>query len=600
MYQRLQLNALLFVFLILFTSNLNAQTDEINMIRDIIKEKIKTNNTLQIPQENNTATLRDDFATKLTDNENGDEAEPYIIVNPSDSTHLLISYINLAGGTLNFPIYISNDAGETWTKSDFNAQDVYLNEPFPGFNVAGGGDPVFAFDSEGNIYFTWIFLGVNFATFDTRFVSFWAKSEDGGFTWEVSDGEKKYIEIGSINLQAQIPGTFGTGVFDRPWLAIDRSGGPFDGTLYSSGFFSPSPSTVNDTTIQQAAGMIIKRKLVGVDSFEVNRAQVSEGGLAQYGNVKVSNNGTVHVTFGNLLTSEARHSFSTDGGVTFSTPTTIGTYSLGQQGQTIVNDRENPAMSFAIDYSNNNLYTVWNSLDAQLNGFFTYSHDEGQTWATQQSIAELAGVPDHQVFMPNIASNNNNEVSISWYDLDTEDVGDYMIMHSRDGGLTWEVPIPLSNSATDFKNYVSTNPQIQAPLFGDYYTSVKAGCKTFSVWSDGRAMDGPKIYVSSTDFCNVATSISEITPLTDEIQIKSLYPNPTKGEFSLAIDLKTNASITVEIFDIEGKLMKTFPVRNLPIGRTDNSYDISDLAAATYLVVVNSPLGNITRKLIKD
>ncbi len=600
MYQKLRLRCFPLMLLSLFTINLSAQSDEISIIRDILKEKIKHGSVLDNPQETNTVSDRNDFEIKLTDNENGDEAEPYIVVNPADSTHLLISYIDLAGGSINFPIYISNDAGESWTKADFDPQEVYLNEPFTNFNIAGGGDPVFAFDNEGKIYFSWIFLGVNFSTFETRFVSFWAVSEDGGITWNVSDGNKKYIEIGSIDLRAQLPGDFGTGVFDRPWFDIDRSGGPFNGTLYTSGFFSPSPTTVNDTTIQQVAGMIIKRKLPGVDSFELNRSQVSQGGLAQFGNVKVSNNGTVHVTFGNLITSEVKHSFSTDGGVTFSTPTTIGTYALGQQGQVVVNDRENPAISFAVDYSNNNLYAVWNSIDAELNGYFTYSHDEGSTWASQQSIAELAGVPDHQVFMPNIASNDKNEVSISWYDLDAEDVGNYMVMHSSDGGLTWDKPMPLSNSTTDFKNYVSANPQIPAPLFGDYYTSVKVGCKTFSVWSDGREMNGPKIYVSSTDFCNVSTSVTEITPITDKIQIKSLYPNPTKDKFFLEIDLKSSTGVAVEIFDIEGKLIKTFPTQELQIGKSNVSYNISDLASANYLVVVNSPLGNITRKLVKE
>ncbi len=598
MYQKLHPKLLLLFFLTVITSFLNAQNEAFDVMGDIIKEKIKSKSTLILPQENNAATLRDDFSVKLTDNEIGDEAEPFIVVNPADSTHLLISYIDLPGNSINFPIYVSNDAGDTWTRSDFNPQEIYSNEPFTGFNIAGGGDPVFAFDDQGDIYFSWIFLGVNFATFDTRFISFWAKSEDGGITWNVSDGEKKYIETGSLNLQTQTPGNFGAGVFDRPWLDVDRSGGPFNGTLYSSGFFWPGPDTVNDTSIVQTSGMIIKRKLVGVDSFEQARIQVSEGDFAQYGNVKISNSGTVHVTFGNIITNEAKHSFSTDGGETFSNPTTIGTFSPGQQGQVLVNDRENPAMNFALDYSNNNLYAVWNSLTANLSGFFTFSHDEGLTWSSPQSIAELAGVSDHQVFMPNIASNNKNEVSISWYDLDSEDVGNYMVMNSKDGGLTWEEPVPLTDAATDFKNYVSSNPQVPAPLFGDYYTSVKVGCKTFSVWSDGRQMNGPKIYVSSTDFCNLATSVSEITAITDQIQIKSLYPNPTNGEFSLDIELKSATAITMEIYDVKGKLMRDFPIQNLPTGSTSNTYDITDLAPATYLVVVKSPLGNVTRKLV--
>ena len=589
--------AALFIFFGVFSSALEAQSNT-DIIRDILEEKIKNPSSIIYNKDDNYVSNRSNTEYKVSENTVWDEAEPFIIVNPEDSAHLLISYIDISGGSVNFPVYYSFDAGVTWELSELRTAEIFQAEPFTTYNIAGGGDPVFAFDHEGNIFFSWINLGIDFTTLDSRFVSFWAKSEDGGISWNLSDGTKKYIESGSLNLQTQQVGDFGSGIFDRPWFDIDRSGGPFNGTLYASGYFVPSVNTVNDTTLEQASGMIIKRKLVGVDSFEVVRAQVSEGNLAQYGNVKVDNKGNVHVTFGNLITNLARHSVSTDGGLTFSAPITVGTFSPGQQGQPVVNDRENPAVNMAIDYSNNNVYTVWNSVDNQLNGFFTYSHDEGQTWAEQQSISALADIANGQVFMPNIASNDNNEVSISWYALDADDKGDYMIINSIDGGLTWDEPIRLSNSPTDFTNYVVAG-QGQAPLFGDYYTSAKAGCKTFSVWSDGRETNGPKIYVSTTDFCSDLTSISEFTPITEKIKLKTIYPNPTSESFSLALNLKEDTEIKVEVYDNTGKLAKAFSERSISIGETFETYNIADLPSANYFVVIDSSLGKISRKIIK-
>jgi len=590
------------VIALLIAPIINAQSQN-ELIDHIIKEKFRIGSSQVFYNGNSPMTKNGKAESKLTDNNAADEAEPFIIVNPNDSTHLLISYINfdVESEVFNFPIYYSNNSGQTWNKSSFDTQDFYLDDPFPGFDIAGGGDPIFAFDNDGNIYFTWLYFTANFSNFETRFVVLWGQSSDDGETWDIQEGDKKYIETGGINLFTGGTNEFGTGLFDRPWYDVDRSGGPHDGNLYCTGLFIPSTTLAMDTTIEQTVGMVLKRKLPGVDSFETSRTQISTVDLAQFGNIKVANNGTIHVIYGSINDQEVRYSTSIDGGLSFDSPSTIGQFSFDiMSTEILVNNRENPALNLALDYSNNNIYVVWNSIEDRVNGLYTYSQDEGVTWKTVQDIATLSGMPDHQVYLPNISSNDNNEVSISWYSLDSLDGGNYMIMHSRDGGKNWEAPISISDAVTNFSDYIVTNPQEQAPVFGDYFTSVKVGCTTYSVWSDGRDMNGPKIYVSANDFCNVISNTSEITAITDDIQLRSVYPNPSKDIINLDYKLKKNTDISVSIYDAEGKQVITYPAENIPVGAQTRSYDIHSIIPAAYTILINSKYGTITRKLVKQ
>ena len=104
-----------------------------------------------------------------------------------------MSYMdNTSSGAINYPVYYSNDGGTTWTKSTFNAFSK-LNTDFPGYSFIGGGDPVFAYDKNGNLYFSWIYLVLN-STNDTAVAAmYWAKSSDNGVSFTLQPGNNHFI-----------------------------------------------------------------------------------------------------------------------------------------------------------------------------------------------------------------------------------------------------------------------------------------------------------------------------------------------------------------------------------------------------------------------
>ena len=108
------------------------------------------------------------------------ESEVYAVINPTDSNNIVLSPIRYKsfGDQLICPVIYSKDFGQTWNESSFRAVP-----PGPKITIAGGGDPVFAFDADGKLYFAWINLYVKDSIWSNGFwIMSWAYSNDGGAT----------------------------------------------------------------------------------------------------------------------------------------------------------------------------------------------------------------------------------------------------------------------------------------------------------------------------------------------------------------------------------------------------------------------------------
>ena len=521
------------------------------------------------------------------------EAEPFIAIDPTDSNRIVVSYMENGASGLEFPIFISTDAGISWNRSSFDPLSIAVAD-FPGLQVGGGGDPVFAFDNNGKLYFSWLYLFLDFSSLSGKMAMYWSYSNDGGQTFTVVADSNRFIGYGNLVLLTQ-PGADGDGIHDRQWMAVDRSGGQYDGNLYLSMLFVPGTNPgIN------GSGMIVKTKEAQYDSISRVNAVVAPQTEVQFGNVAVDGNGNVHCTYGDLNAKTINHSISTDGGATFSTPATIAvcTELNGNQfGTGRVHNRENASPNLFADENSDNLYVVYTDLlPNATQAYLVYSTNSGTTWSLPFDLSRLVNDPAvTQAFMPSVAVDQNGNVSVTFWGLDANDLGHFYASESKDGGATWEPARQITSVETDFASYSGSQA-----FFGDYQTAVKYSCNTYSVWADGRNASGPKMYFGCTDHC-LAVGVPELTPITDQITVGNPFPNPGHEQLEIAIELRETGTLEFSLLDLSGKEVLELGPKRVAKGPHELSWTLpTDLAGGWYLLQISSPWGRITRKWMKS
>ncbi len=502
-------------------------------------------------------------------------AEPYIAINPANPNHLAATYME-SGASGEYPVYYSFDAGNTWTQSSFSPI-TELDNQFPGEAMLGGGDPVFAFDEDGTLHMTWIYLhGFSFSA-----GMFYAYSSDGGINFTIPAQQSDHV-IYDGNL-------FSADMLDRQWMDVDNSGGANDGNLYmSSVYFGGNLG---------AAGEVVLTKAAGATGFSLTptlAVGVTGNESTQFGNIKVDHNGVVHLACmkfdGGSGAGDVVYTRSTDGAATFATPTVIGpaTTTLPNSPNHIVHGRDNSATSLAVD--GDNVYIAWTDMaNSDVRGFYAYSNDGGLSWSSPVEYGVLTVGSNFYHLMPNLAADSGG-VSISWYAVDKNTtMTDYYVVESADGGATLGTPALISGGQTNF-GAVNTND-----FYGDYNASVKHGCITYSIWSDGRT-GAPVIYIAKTNTC--VTGVAEYTPLNGGITIDNIYPNPTLGQAQMAFTLKEAGHVNIDLYSMDGKVAQPIASGDMSAGNHNIALNLSGTAAGNYVIKLTKEDGTFATRIV--
>lgn len=601
-----QFKQTLFVFTLIFTvvfqsyAQDNMQIDLPELQRETKKEKlrkpIKISDALkayELQEKAINGKNKRSTEVKISSNSNAQihEGEAFIAMDPTNNDNLVMSFMNNNSQTgMVFPVYTSNNAGQTWIKSSFNTL-MHLANMYPNSYLLGGGDPVFAFDKTGKLYFSWIYLVGDINSPDTSFVNmFWASSIDYGTTWTVQQGKDKCIGISAIDLNIFQAYPNSEGMYDRQWFATDMTNGPNENTLYCSFVYFP-----NMVQSQSLYGQYVKKKLPGSATFNTTKSQVNSG-QSQFGNIVVTHDGKLHITYADLANNSIKHSVSSDGGNTFSTPNTIatGTNLYGNQGGGYVHDQENCAVNLVA--SGNNLYVVWTDFPSfagpNFNSYFSHSSDGGLTWSTPTDLSVIFGTSGKGL-MPTVCA-HNDKVSIGTYTINNLIVSDYYMVTSTNNGMTWGVPTKLSTQSTDF-----TAPSNYLGWFGDYFNAVRNDTKVYNIWSDGRGASGPKMYVSVTTENGTVWPVgfNEITPINATFSLEQYYPNPVQDILNLDFSAKAKNRLSIQLISMDGKVVKE-QIQILQIGSTKIHINMNGFAKGSYVLKLKNEDNTILSRLI--
>lgn len=544
------------------------------------------------------------------------ESEVHAAVNPTDSANIVVSPIRSTSGGLTCPIYYTKDFGQSWHKSNF------LNLP-PQSNaqVIGGGDPVFAFDEDGHLYFTWINLYITGNNDSTYAAIFWADSDDGGETWEFD--ASRTVVIDGVNAGAPF-GIYQLPRFsDKQWMAVDRTDGPHRNRLYIA---------YVELQVLTGVGQIVLRRLLPESDNVIDISiPVSNNSFTtvQFASLDVDYKSNVHVTFFGFRQGTGWglwHSVSSNGGESFSDPTLVSKVRTGQErfgGQNsevitgIANDRLYPCPHIGIDNSESehkgNLYAVWTALgvdnnegkgfDIYFSRFENYNNPEiTGSWA-EPIIVNDDGLNGDQ-FYPSITVSSEGVVVVTWYDK--RDAGNshqthYYMAYSFDGGKTFTKNIQVTSQATDFRTIGRSNGDFG---IGEYTQVLATSGYAIPVWADGRSGDGNMdIYAGFFPITPVPSSVPDrVASVETGLNVGEVSPNPVVGEStSLNVQLQRAAVLSVEVVDVNGKRVQSI-ITEKPFasGSHQIAIPVGALLPGTYFCRLQTERGSAVRKMIVE
>jgi hypothetical protein len=85
---------------------------------------------------------------------------------------------------------------------------------------------------------------------------------------------------------------------------------------------------------------------------------------------------------------------------------------------------------------------------------------------------------------------------------------------------------------------------------------------------------------------------------TNAVASVKLYPNPTNASTTIAFQLSENQDITIELVDVQGKVIRTESLNNMPVGRSTHDIATDALSNGMYTVRVSSENGVKSSRLV--
>ena len=136
----------------------------------------------------------------------------------------------------------------------------------------------------------------------------------------------------------------------------------------------------------------------------------------------------------------------------------------------------------------------------------------------------------------------------------------------------------------------------------------------FGDGNTGTGVNTSHIYTANGDYyaCLTVTGPCGSDTICDTIKVREIgfndyalanslliYPNPTHGTVRISFETDGADDVTISLLDITGKVILGRTIDNLS-GKFEESLDIREFAAGTYMLRIESSKGTVVRRLIKE
>ncbi len=524
------------------------------------------------------------------------ESEVHAIINVKDSSNIIVSAMQLNSSDeqpLICPIWYSKDFGKTWKKSTFQSIPPVINP-----SILGGGDPVFACDADGKLYFSWINLFlINNNVNEIHVGMMWSSSTDGGATWTMQFNPYiGHVKDTPSNLHE---------MYDKQWLAVDRTTSPWRGTVYAA-----------LTYFHEQTTQVGLRKKVPENEYFSPTVRISSAKFAfvQFASIDIDKSGGIHVSYfasTDKLNYALYHNLSEDGGKTFLAETKISDVHLmrfsGDEMTGQLNgfdwSRIYPCPHIVIDPTTQALYAVWtaNGISNRLtNGtdiYFSRSEDKGVTWSPAAIVNDDAPGLGRDQFHPSISVNKRGVLVITWYDRRSDASNrftNYTMTTSLDGGRTFTPNVPISSKPMDMLTVGRQNDNFG---IGEYTQVLTTDWYVIPFWADGRTNDGDLNIYTAVLPLDRPTQVEHMTSVNSEFRLIGLWPTPSSTTTSVKYELDRPMHVQLIVTDMLGR--SVLSVVNSPMSAGEHVQEIptGTLKAGSYLVTLITESGRSSTRL---
>lgn len=396
-------------------------------------------------------------------------SEVSIAANPTDPSHL-VAAANSGGG---FGVYVSRDAGASWTAYRFSPEDV-RTEPTDRSRFQALSDPVVAFSPDGSEVYL---AGLAYLPTSAVFV---AVSPDGGASWPEAHIVDESDPAGRFN--------------DKEWLGVN----PETGTLLVA--WQKEPALDQLRSVEHRSGVdadvgriVLSRSTDGGATW--SQPTVISRGLHSNGTaIAFTQGGRAHVIWVNYETNTLDHVYSTDDGRSWTDPQpiadvdTVPPYPRYERMHTL------PALT--ADPDGRAIYAVWHDeRNGDADVYAVASSDAGKSWGHAVRVNDDPVGNGAAQLYPWADVGPNATLHVSWYDARADpEVPLLRFYHTRapDPSLAFGPNRPASTEAFQaFCEQVPSGPTDEGACdehrsLGDYTGIVATQRGVFPAWADGR------------------------------------------------------------------------------------------------------------------
>ncbi|MBX7045377.1 MAG: T9SS type A sorting domain-containing protein [Ignavibacteria bacterium] len=443
-------------------------------------------------------------------------AETHIAVNPRNPLNFIAGDNKSVISSSN--VYVTTNGGVTWSNITTSISQ---------------GDPVFAFDSLGNAYYTVLNNGVRV----------W-RSTNGGLNW------------------TNLGNAFTNSSADKQWVECDQTAGLYSNYVYLTYTdFSVTPSAIR-----------FYRSTNNGTSWS-SPIQLSNSN-SQGSNIAVGPDGRVVVCWSQ---GGAASKYSTDGGATFSSQVQAASYTEpgvynSTFGRYVVKGdiRVNGFPQIACDLSNGpyrGRYYINYSANPlgpdNADIFVVKSTDKGVTWNTLSPVRVNDDATTNDQWMSDISVDNQGRVWVFWYDSRNDGANNLTEAYgavSTDGGETFQ-NFKISNQSFNPGSVKQSQGSGQAYYIGDYH-SIAGKTITMPFWMDGRSntLDDYSAYLPDygISFSKPADSINVNGSRQNRLRAPAMGPMAGPINFTATV-LNPPGSGTLTVSLSNGGVINNFP-----------------------------------------